>query len=367
MAASNDHLSAVVYGQYLDIELPKGKVMAEYVWVGGGDTTSGLDLRCKTKTLSKAPTSIADLPIWNYDGSSTGQAPGKDSEVFLKPVAYYPDPFRRGDHILVLAEACLPDGKLTPIPTNTRRAAEEIFSQKPSEVPWFGIEQEYTLFHADGHTPFGWPKGGFPRAQGPFYCAAGTENSYGRRVVEAHYRACLYAGLNISGVNGEVMPGQWEYQIGPCVGIESGDHMIMSRYLLLRVCEDFGVIVTLDPKPIPGDWNGAGAHCNFSTEAMRQAPGGYDAIIKAVEKLGKKHLEHIACYGSGNERRMTGAHETAPIDKFSYGVAHRGASVRIGRAVPIEKCGYFEDRRPASNVDPYVVSSKIFKTCILDD
>jgi len=366
MSASNDSLDSVVYGQYLQLDtFPGDKVMAEYVWIGNANKHSGLDLRCKTKTLDKVPSCLADLPIWNYDGSSTNQAPGKDSEVYLKPVAYYPDPFRRGKHILVLCETCLPDGNLTPIPTNTRREAEGLFNQKLDEIPWFGIEQEYTLFYADGTTPFGWPKGGFPRAQGPFYCSAGTENSYGRRIVESHYRACLYAGLNISGVNAEVMPGQWEYQIGPCVGIESGDHMIMSRYLLLRVCEDYGVIVTLDPKPIPGDWNGAGAHVNFSTEKMRN-DGGYAVIIEAIEKMGKKHQEHIALYGEGNDRRMTGAHETAPIDKFSYGVAHRGASVRIPRTAKLEGKGYFEDRRPASNIDPYVVTGKVFKTCILE-
>jgi glutamine synthetase len=364
MAASNDYLSDSVHAHYMELEI-KGKVLAEYIWIGGNPST-GTDLRCKTKTMcTDKVNSLDELPVWNYDGSSTGQAPGKDSEVYLKPIAFYPDPFRRGNNILVLCEACLPDGKLTPIPTNTRHEAEKLFAQKPEEVPWFGIEQEYTLFHADGHTPFGWPKGGFPRAQGPFYCSAGTENSYGRRIVEAHYRACLFAGVNIAGVNGEVMPGQWEYQVGPCVGIESGDHLILSRYLLLRVCEDYGVIVTLDPKPMAGDWNGAGCHTNYSTKAMREE-GGYDVIIAAIEKMGRKHQEHVACYGVGNDRRLTGAHETAPIDKFSYGVAHRGASVRIPRTTKLENKGYFEDRRPASNMDPYVVTSKIFKTTCLD-
>lgn len=325
-----------------------------------------MDLRCKTRTLVDADIKdVSDLPVWNYDGSSTGQAPGKDSEVYLKPVRIFKDPFRRGKNIIVLAEACLPDGKLTPIPTNTRAACAKIMEAAKDHKPWFGVEQEYTLFHQDMVTPFGWPKNGFPRPQGPFYCSAGAENAFGRRVVEAHYKACLYAGVTISGCNAEVMPGQWEYQIGPCEGIMSGDEVVMSRYLMQRVCEDYGLVVSFDPKPMAGDWNGAGCHTNYSTEPMRK-DGGYEKIIEAIEKLGRKHQEHIAVYGTGNERRLTGAHETAPIDKFSYGVAHRGASVRIPRQAKIDGKGYFEDRRPASNMDPYIVTGKIVKTTCLD-
>jgi len=255
--------------------------------------------------------------------------------------------------------------KMEAIPTNTREGAKAIFDQKPEEKPWFGIEQEYTLFEKDGRTPLGWPKGGYPGPQGPYYCGAGTDSAFGRSIMEAHYEACLYAGIQIAGTNAEVMPGQWEYQIGPCVGIDSGDHLWMSRYIMIRVCEAQQVNVTFDPKPIPGDWNGAGCHTNYSTETMRNA-GGYAEIKKAIEKLAAKHAEHIAVYGTGNERRLTGAHETAPIDKFSYGVANRGASVRIPRSAEADQCGYFEDRRPASNMDPYVVTSKLFKTTCLD-
>jgi glutamine synthetase len=364
MSDAKNFLDVDIMKHYYTLEQPANKIQAMYVWIGGNGN-DGSDYRCKTKTLDAEVKDVSELPIWNYDGSSTGQAPGKDSEVFLKPVAMFPDPFRRGKNILVLCESCLPDGKLTPIPTNTRQAAVEIFDKVKAEEPWFGIEQEFTLLYSDFRTPFGWPVNGYPRPQGPFYCSVGTENAFGRRILEAHYRACLYAGIKIAGTNGEVMPGQWEYQVGPCVGIQSGDHLTMSRFILQRVCEDFGICVSFDPKPIPGDWNGAGCHTNYSTKIMR-ASGGYDHIIKAIEKLGRKHQEHVACYGLGNERRLTGAHETAPIDKFSYGVAHRGASVRIPRGTKADGCGYFEDRRPSSNMDPYTVTSKIAKTTLLD-
>lgn len=341
----------------------RGKVLAEYVWLGGSHTTGGFDIRQKTKTLDAKPGDVSELPVWNFDGSSTGQAPGDDSEVLLKPVAIFDDPFRGGDNILVLCECLTP--KMEALPTNTREGAKALFDQKLDEKPWFGIEQEYTLFEKDGRTPLGWPSGGFPGPQGPYYCGAGTDSAFGRSIMEAHYEACLYAGIKIAGTNAEVMPGQWEYQIGPCEGIESGDHLWMSRYLMIRVCEAQQVNVQFDPKPIPGDWNGAGCHTNYSTEAMRN-DGGFDVIVAAIEKLKDKHLEHIAIYGTGNERRLTGAHETAPIDKFSYGVANRGASVRIPRSAEADKKGYFEDRRPASNMDPYVVTSKLFKTTVLD-
>jgi len=346
------------------LQLPQGeKVQATYIWTGG----SGEDIRSKTKTLPCAIKSIKDLPGWDYDGSSTGQAPGEDSEVYLQPVAFYPDPFRRGDNILVLCE-CFHPLTREPIETNTRSKARAIFERDEvkKEKTWYGIEQEYTLFEADGVTPLGWPQFGFPGPQGPYYCSNGARRAFGRQIVEAHYRCCLYCGINISGINAEVMPGQWEYQIGPCEGIESGDSVWLSRFLLERITEYFQVVVSFHPKPMKGDWNGSGCHTNYSTLSMRNE-GGYDSILAAINKLSKRHKEHIAAYGRYNDQRLTGAHETANIDNFTYGVANRGASVRIPNTTKLEKKGYFEDRRPASNMDPYVVTSTIAYTTLVWD
>lgn len=368
-------MSLDTQSKFLALESKGGAVQAEYVWIGGNG-----ELRCKTKTLEKGkPASVDDLPVWNFDGSSTDQAPGDDSEVLLKPCAIFPDPFRpTGDNILVLADCYKPDpngpkGLGEAIPTNTRNAAAAIFEKVAAHEPWFGIEQEYTIFEPDCKTPYGWPIDGMPRKpQGPYYCSVGTENAFGRVLAEIHYKCCLYAGIAISGINGEVMPGQWEYQVGPCEGIASGDQLTISRYLLLRCAEQLGVVVSFDPKPIPGDWNGAGCHTNVSTKSMRE-PGGYEVIKKAMERLGApgKQEEHIAAYdpsgGLDNQRRLTGAHETASYKQFSWGVANRGCSIRIPRMTEKEGCGYFEDRRPASNMDPYVVTSKIMETTVLPD
>ena len=335
--------------------LESDKIQAQYIWIDG----SLENLRCKTRTLDKLPSSPSELPIWNYDGSSTGQAEGEDSDVLIRPVAIFKDPFRRANNILVMCETLNPDG--TPHATNNRFDCNATQEKHADQVPWYGIEQEYTLFNEDGVTPLGWPQGGFPGPQGPYYCGVGYDKVFGRDVVDAHYRACLYAGVKIAGTNAEVMPGQWEYQVGPCEGISMGDHLWMSRFILHRVCEDFGVIASFDPKPIPGDWNGAGCHTNFSTKAMREV-GGMDVILSTMPKFEKNHMRHIAVYGSGNERRLTGRHETGRIDEFSYGVAHRGSSIRIPRQCEIDGYGYLEDRRPASNIDPYSVTGIILDT-----
>merc|ERR1739846_181757 len=276
-----------------------GKTQCMYIWIDG----TGEGVRAKTKTVDFVPQKPEELPIWNYDGSSTGQAEGRNSDTYLYPVALYKDPFRLGNHKLVLCET-YKYNKL-PTETNHRKACKETMDKAKDQVPWFGIEQEYTLLAQDMH-PFGWPTNGFPGPQGPYYCGVGANKVYGRDIVEAHYRACIYSGVNISGTNAEVMPAQWECQVGPCEGITMGDDLWLARFLLHRVAEEFGVVATLDPKPMTGDWNGAGAHTNFSTLKMREAGG---------------------------------LHETSSVHDFSAGVANRGCSIRIPRDVAEAKCG----------------------------
>jgi len=320
------------------------------------------ELRSKTKVIPDAIPVGGDFPSWSFDGSSTGQAEGNDSDCILKPVFSCPDPIRGGDNVLVLCEVMLPDG--SPAPSNTRALLTDVWDKADqAEDPWFGFEQEYTMMGTNGKV-YGWPESGYPAPQGPFYCGVGLEEVYGRPLAEAHLDACIRAGLTISGINAEVMPGQWEYQIGPAKTYEMPDHVMVSRWLLHRLGEDMGITCTFEPKPVKGDWNGTGAHTNYSTASMRQ-PGGMEAIEAAIEKLGPRHAVHISQYGTGNEQRLTGLHETCDINTFKSGVADRGCSIRIPRPVQMDGYGYLEDRRPAANVDPYVVARLLIETTLV--
>jgi len=336
-------------------------VLAEYVWLDAYGVP-----RSKTKVLTARPTKLSDLPVWNYDGSSTAQADGHDSEINIQPQAIFEDPFRGYPHVLVLTD-CYKAGDGTPAIGNTRAKCAAVHSHYQYMDPWYGIEQEYTLMKpgkigAPAKVPYGFnADGSEPGPQGPYYCGAGTGVSIGRPVAEEHLKKCLQAGIKISGINAEVMPGQWEYQIGPCRGVEVGDHMMMARYIMLRVTEAHGVVCSFSPKPMDGDWNGAGCHTNFSIASMR-ASGGLAVIKRVCEAFGQKTAEHIAAYGTGNEKRLTGQHETCSIKQFKYGVADRGASIRIPRSAAQTGKGYLEDRRPAANCDPYLVTEVIMKT-----
>ena len=322
---------------------------AEYIWIDGQRPTAKMRSKTKVVPIGQMP------PEWGFDGSSTEQATGANSDCVLNPVFICPDPIRGGDDKLVMCEVLLTDG--TPHKSNTRAACAETAKKYADFEMWFGIEQEYTLF--EGTRPLGWPVNGFPAPQGGYYCGVGADEVFGRGLVEKHLDACMKAGLSISGVNAEVMPAQWEFQIGPVGTLEVSDQLWVARWLLYRLGEDLGISAKLDPKPVSGDWNGAGAHTNFSTKYMRE---DYDACVAAAEALGRKAGLHIANYGDRIEERLTGQHETASYKEYTYGVSDRGASVRIPWQVARDRKGYIEDRRPNANIDPYIVTRLIVGT-----
>jgi|TARA_B110000438_G_scaffold33072_1_gene32717 glutamine synthetase len=335
--------------------VPVSKVKLEYIWMDGHQPTQ--KLRSKTKILVGPVNGLSEIPDWGFDGSSTMQAEGNYSDCLLKPVYYVKDPIRGENNLLVMCEVMNADGSVHS--SNTRAHLRDVASKHSDQGSWFGIEQEYTLFQ--GRIPLGWPEGGYPAPQGPFYCGVGADEVYGRDIVEEHLELCIDAGLEISGINAEVMPGQWEYQVGPLAPLESADQLWLSRWLLYRIAEDYGVSATLHPKPVKGDWNGAGAHTNFSTKAMR-SEGGLKVIEAACEALGNNHDHHITIYGAHNEERLTGLHETCSISDFRYGVSDRGASIRIPMATAKDGFGYLEDRRPSANMDPYRVCAALIET-----
>ena len=338
------------------------KLIVEYVWLD----VDGFP-RSKARTLkgSNFDVTLNDIPEWNYDGSSTGQADGHNSEVIIKPCAIYNDPMRKYDGYvckIVLCDTYTNTG--APLPSNNRYKAMKVFGKQvvADQKPWYGLEQEYVIYDGKTEDVIGWDVVE-PAPQGPYYCGAGGDRVFNRIIMEEHYEACLNAGLSISGINIEVMPGQYEFQIGPCEGIDAGDQMTIARYLLHRICEKHNAYASFNPKPKKGDWNGSGFHTNFSTLAMR-SDDGYIEILRGILKLGAKHKEHLAVYGT-NDERLSGNHETSSKDEFTFGVADRGCSIRIPTSTYNDQKGYFEDRRPASDSDPYLVTGIIAETVLL--
>lgn len=337
-----------------------------YIWVDGTSPTQTLRSKVKIVPHKSKKISPDDLPQWNFDGSSTYQASGHDSDLLLQAVCVVNDPILGEGNYLALCEVLNPDG--TPHSSNKRARLRYVMENGGyKHEPWMGFEQEYTLFQ--GQQPLGWPDRGYPAPQGPFYCGVGSDEVFGRHLVEEHARACLNAGIMLYGTNAEVMPGQWEFQIGYReVESESADpltvcdHLWLARWLLYRLGENHGVSAKLHPKPIKGDWNGAGKHTNFSTKAMRDPKTGMAAIEAAIKALEGRHKDHISVYGHDLESRLTGKHETAHISQFLSGVGHRGASVRIPRSVALKGYGYIEDRRPGANANPYEVAAILVET-----
>jgi len=326
----------------------------EYIWLDGYKPTQSL--RSKTMVVDDFSGNLEDAKQWSFDGSSTEQASGDDSDCLLQPVAVFPDPDRFGGNgWLVMTEVLNADG--TPHESNGRATIEE-----DDDDFWFGYEQEYTLIDPDTNLPLGFPENGFPGPQGPYYTSVGAANTFGRDLIDEHLHLCLEAGINVEGINAEVMMGQWEYQIFAKGAGQVGDEVWVARYLLERTAEKYGVVIDLHPKPIKGDWNGSGMHCNFSNGVMRDQ-GGEDVMTKICEHFGRNIDRHVSVYGADNDQRLTGLHETQAIDKFSYGVSDRGASIRIPVATIQDGWkGRLEDRRPASNGDPYKISAVVIKT-----
>jgi len=330
------------------------KYKLEYIWLDGYQPVPNLRSKTLVKDFDKFPT-LEQLPDWGFDGSSTRQAEGHSSDCKLKPVAVYPDTTRKNG-VLVMSEVLHPDG--TPHSTNARATILD------DAGAWFGFEQEY-FFYKDGR-PLGFPAQGFPAPQGGYYTGVGYDNvgDLAREIVEKHLDLCIDAGINHEGINAEVAKGQWEFQIFGKGSKTAADQMWVARYILLRLCEKYQLDVNFHCKPLGKDfdWNGSGMHSNFSTEFMRTV-GGKEYFEKLMAAFDKYKNEHIAVYGPDNHLRLTGLHETQSIDKFNYGVANRGASIRVPHSfVNNGYKGYLEDRRPNSQGDPYKIASRILQT-----
>lgn len=337
----------------------------EYIWLDGTMPTGQIRSKSRVAYLPEKFT-INDLPIWSFDGSSTLQAEGADSDCLLKPVNMVKDPLQDGGDYLVLCEVLAPD--MTVHKSNNRAKLRSVLENGGQELDfWVGFEQEYTMFRRN--IPLGWPEHGFPGEQGPYYCGVGSEKIFGRELANEHRIACMQAGIMYYGMNAEVMPGQWEYQIGyrgddqeDNAVLNISDHLWIARWLMHRLGEKYGIHISHDNKPIKGDWNGAGMHTNFSTKQLRSMESGRSAMEQYIQRLQINHQKHVKHYGDKLEERLTGAHETSAIHQFSSGTADRGCSIRIPRSVAAQGYGYLEDRRPGANADPYLVSALILSS-----
>jgi glutamine synthetase len=330
------------------------KIKLEYIWLDGYTPTQNLRSKTKVEEHDDFKGTLEEIGMWSFDGSSTQQAEGGSSDCLLKPVAIYPDPVRRNGY-LVMTEVLHVDG--TPHESNARAAIDD-----DDDDFWFGFEQEYFIMDAKTQLPLGFPIGGYPGPQGLYYCSVGGKNTWGRDIVEEHANECIDAGLNFEGINQEVAAGQWEFQLFAKGAKLAGDEIWIARYLLDRITERYHYYIEYHPKPVKGDWNGSGMHANFSNTTLRTCgdKATYEKICEAFRPLVDEHIE---VYGEYNDERLTGLHETAAISDFSYGISDRGASIRI----PITTVnngwkGYLEDRRPASNADPYKIAGRIIKT-----
>jgi glutamine synthetase len=327
------------------------KVKLEYVWLDGYKPEP--NLRSKVKIIEvNSKEDLENIPEWGFDGSSTKQAEGHFSDCYLKPVrGYVKSSISEYCTVYVLCEVLNSDGK--PHETNDRAKLG-----KDDEEFWVGFEQEYFIRSGHHKSIIGFNNGGIIDPQGTYYCGVGGQ-MVGRSLTEQHLDMCLEYGIGIEGTNAEVALGQWEYQVFAKGKLKSADDLWMSRYFLYKIAEKYGYQIELHPKPLTtGDWNGSGLHTNFSNKRMRETGGEkyFKSIFASFESRMNEHIEN---YGSDNHLRLTGKHETQSINKFSWGVSDRGASIRVPKVVGETWKGYLEDRRPASNANPYCILNVI--------
>ena len=329
--------------------MQKSKTLLEYIWLDGN-----CRLRSKSRVVhATLPCINTFIPEWTYDGSSTNQAENDgDTEIILNPCKVYKDPMRDisdCECYLVLCDTYTSNGN--PTQSNHRYSASKIFTDEMvSEYePWFGLEQEYFIVIPGKNV-----------TTANFYCRL-PDTIIEQTIVEEHMKLCIEAGLTISGINSEVSPYQWEFQIGPSQGINAADELVVAGFLLEKVALKYGVKINYHPKP-SAYINGSGCHINFSTNKTRDE-NGITEIYRCIQQLSETHDDLIKVYGEHNDMRLTGMHETSSYTTFSWGVGTRNTSLRIPNKVMKEGRGYFEDRRPASNMDPYLATSTLFKTC----
>ncbi len=322
------------------------KTKLEYIWLDGYDPEP--NLRSKVKIIDEIVSHLDEVPLWNFDGSSTKQADGSKSDCILKPVRLYHTDSKTDKYptIFVFCEVMNPD--MTPHESNQR----SLLGEEDSDF-WVGFEQEYFIREGKNRPILGF-NNGFPEPQGRYYCGVGG-NVLGRNIVEEHLDFCLDLGIDITGTNAEVALGQWEFQVFSKGKLKSCDDLWMCRYILDKISEKYGYFIEYHPKPLGNtDWNGSGLHTNFSNNTMRNV-GGEEYFKSLFNAFELRHEIHIENYGSDNHLRLTGKHETQSISKFSWGVSDRGASIRVPQKTSENWKGYIEDRRPASNGNPYQI------------
>jgi glutamine synthetase len=321
--------------------------VAEYVWLDGKGQT-----RSKCKTMDKTPSGCDDCTIWTFNGACTDQAEAVSSDVYLVPRKVFTDPIRGAPHVLVVCE-CITQA-MEPAKGNFRAECAEVMEKFANSDPWFGLEQEYVLMDDQG-TPL-------TVAAGDNYCGRGALSlpKYMREIMGDHYAQCLSAGIKISGMNCESGRAQAEFQIGPCKGLNAGDHMIAARHTLHKCANRYRCAVSF--KGYHSDIEvPSGMHVNFSSRETR-GDGGLIIIEKVCRALGRRMKEAIGVYGGENAERLCGKKDTSEMNSFSFAIADRTASIRIPRSVGIVAKGYLEDRRPSANSDPYRVTAFVMKT-----